>query len=280
MVHAKPDLYAVMGNPVAHSKSPQIHALFAQQTQQHMVYTAIFVALDQFAQALQTFAESGGKGLNITVPFKHQAWQWVTQRSPRAERAGAVNTIMFRPDGTRYGDNTDGAGLVHDLKHNHGVTIRGQRVLLLGAGGAARGVLEPLLEERPAHLVIVNRTADKAVALAKDLTDSGSITGCAYQDLGTEQFDIIINATSASLQGEVPALSASVLAKACLCYDMMYGTAPTAFMQWAQQHGAQRTLDGLGMLVEQAAESFFLWRGVRPDTAPVIAAIRAPGPPL
>lgn len=279
MSSTKSDQYAVMGNPIAHSKSPQIHALFAQQTHQQLIYTANLVALDQFEHALNTFAENGGKGLNITVPFKHAAWQWVTQRSPRAERAGAVNTIMFRLDGTCYGDNTDGAGLVRDLKHNHGITIRGQRVLLLGAGGAARGVLEPLLKEQPAHLVIVNRSADKAMALAKDLTGVGTVTGCAYADLDAEPFDIIINATSASLKGEVPALPVSVLAlertKDCLCYDMMYGAAPTAFMQWALQHGAQRTLDGLGMLVEQAAESFFLWRGVRPETAPVISVIRA-----
>ena len=275
MDHITPDRYAVMGNPVAHSKSPQIHALFAQQTHQPLAYTANLVALGYFEHALQTFAENGGKGLNITVPFKHAAWQWVTQRSPRAERAGAVNTILFRPDGTSYGDNTDGVGLVRDLKHNHGVTICGQRVLLLGAGGAARGVLMPLLEEQPACLIIVNRTADKAITLAKDLTGTGTVMGCAYTDLGTQSFNIIINATSASLHGDVPALPASAIAKGGLCYDLMYGAAPTAFMQWAQQHGAQRTLDGLGMLVEQAAESFFLWRGVRPETAPVISAIRA-----
>ena len=275
MAYIKPDRYAVMGNPVEHSKSPQIHALFAQQTHQQLVYTANLVALDQFEHALQTFAENDGKGLNITVPFKHAAWQWVTQRSPRAACAGAVNTIMFLPDSTSYGDNTDGIGLVRDMTHNHGVTISGQRVLLLGAGGAARGVLMPLLEEQPTHLVIVNRTADKAMELAKDLTDVGVVTGCTYQDLGAEQFDIIINATSASLHGEVPALPTAVLAKKCLCYDMMYGATPTAFMQWALQHGVQHALDGLGMLVEQAAESFFLWRGVRPETAPVISAIRA-----
>ena len=269
------DYYAVMGNPVAHSKSPHIHALFAQNTHQPLVYTAILVAFDQLEHALQVFAESGGKGLNITVPFKQEAWQWVTQRSPRAECAGAVNTIMFRPDGTSYGDNTDGIGLVRDLKYNHGVTISGQRVLLLGAGGAARGVLGPLLEEQPARLVIVNRIADKALKLAKDLTHVGAVTGCTYQDLDAEQFDIIINGTSASLKGEVPALPATTLATGCLCYDMMYGAAPTAFMQWARQHGTQHTLDGLGMLVEQAAESFFLWRGMRPETAPVISSIRA-----
>lgn len=275
----KPDRYAVMGNPIAHSKSPQIHALFAQQTHQHVTYTALLVALDQCESALQAFAESGGKGLNITVPFKHAAWQWVAQRSSRAQRAGAVNTILFRPDGIHYGDNTDGIGLVRDLKYNHDVTIQGQRVLLLGAGGAVRGVLQPLLEEHPARLVIANRTAEKAVRLAKDLTDVVSVTGCAYEDLGqdldTAQFDIIINGTSASLQGEVPAVPATVLTKGCLCYDMMYGAAPTAFMQWAKQHGVGRAVDGLGMLVEQAAESFFLWRGVRPTTAPVIATLRA-----
>ncbi|MDX1250891.1 MAG: shikimate dehydrogenase [Gammaproteobacteria bacterium] len=275
MMSAKPDHYAVMGNPVAHSKSPQIHTLFARQTGQDLVYTAILVELGHFAEAVAGFAAAGGKGLNITVPFKREAWELVDERSPRAARAGAVNTILFRPEGGRYGDNTDGIGLVRDLRDNHGIRIQGRRVLLLGAGGAVRGVAGPLLEERPAQLVIANRTADKAVELAKELTDLGKVAGCGYQDLDAERFDLIINGTAASLKGEMPPLPATVLAAGGCCYDMMYGAQPTPFMRWAIEHGAQQALDGLGMLVEQAAEAFFLWRGVHPQTRPVVDALRA-----
>ncbi len=275
MMNARADHYAVMGNPIAHSKSPQIHALFARQTGQNLVYTAILVEQGRFAEAVSAFVEEGGgKGLNITVPFKREAWELAEERSARAERAGAVNTLLFRADGTSYGDNTDGVGLVRDLRANHGVEIANRRVLLLGAGGAVRGVLGPLLEEHPAQLVIANRTADKAIALAKELTDFGPVCGCGYQDIDAQRFDLIINGTAASLKGEVPPLPATVLSEGCWCYDMMYGAEPTPFMLWAMQHGARKALDGLGMLVEQAAEAFFLWRGVRPETMPVIEELR------
>lgn len=274
MTETPPDRYAVMGHPVAHSLSPRIHALFARQTGQAMVYTAIYVEKDRFAQALDEFQAGGGKGLNVTLPFKHEAWTLCQRRSARAERARAVNTLMFQPDATRYGDNTDGAGLVRDLLVNHGAVIAGRRVLLLGAGGAAWGVLAPLLEQRPARLRVANRTAEKATALAREFSDLGPVEGGGLNDLGAERFDLIINATAASLQGEVPPLPDSALTEGGWCYDMMYGAAPTPFLRWARAHGAGKAVDGLGMLVEQAAESFYLWRDVKPHTAPVIAAVR------
>lgn len=266
------DHYGVMGNPITHSKSPRIHTLFAQQTHQNLVYTAIQVDLGGFAQAVGNFDASGGKGLNITVPFKQEAFALVDARSARAERAGAVNTIKFEKN-QRYGDNTDGVGLVNDLMHNHQITLEGERILLMGAGGAARGVLAPLLECQPAQLVIANRTPDKAVELAVAFADLGKVKGCGYHELEEQQFDIVINATAASLQGELPPLPDTLLAEGAVCYDMMYGKL-TPFMEWAKNHGATLVLDGLGMLVEQAAESFYLWRGVRPQTAPVIALLR------
>ncbi len=271
------DHYAVMGNPVAHSKSPQIHSLFAAQTRQEMEYRAILVERGGLADAVATFASGGGRGLNITVPFKEDAWALTAQRSARAERAGAVNTLVLHGNGEHFGDNTDGAGLVRDLRDNHGATLQHARLLLVGAGGAARGVIAPLLQERPALLVIANRTAAKAVELARAFCDLGHVEGCGLPDLEGQPFDIIINATAASLSGEVPALPGSIVTPQSWCYDMMYGDRPTAFMDWSQTRGAARALDGLGMLVEQAAESFFLWRKVRPDTAPVIAALRKPG---
>jgi shikimate dehydrogenase len=267
------DRYGVMGNPITHSKSPRIHSLFAQQTQQHLEYTAIHVDLGGFAQAVGNFDASGGKGLNITVPFKQEAWALVDARSERAERAGAVNTIKFEKN-KRYGDNTDGVGLVNDLTQNYHLSLRGKRILLMGAGGAARGVLAPLLETQPAMLVIANRTPDKAVELAVAFADLGKVSGCGYHELEDQQFDLVINATAASLQGELPPLPATLLAEGAVCYDMMYGKA-TPFTEWAKAHGAALVLDGLGMLVEQAAESFYLWRGVRPQTAPVIALLRS-----
>jgi len=268
------DHYAVMGNPVAHSKSPRIHTLFAKQTGERLDYIAILVALTGFPQAVADFLAAGGKGLNITVPFKEQAWQLAATRSPRAELAGAVNTLVLNQDGKHYGDNTDGTGLVRDLHSNHGAELAGRRILLVGAGGAARGVLEPLLAQKPRLLVIANRTADKAVELARHFCALGHTEGCGLDDVAGQKFDIIINATAASLAGTVPALPDDVVSGASWCYDMMYGTEPTAFMEWATQRGASRVMDGLGMLVEQAAESFYLWRRVRPDTAPVIAALR------
>ena len=268
------DKYAVMGNPIAHSKSPRIHTLFAEQTGQDIEYSAILVERGGFPEAVAGFAAGGGKGLNVTVPFKEEAWELAATHSPRAERAGAVNTLLLTADGNHFGDNTDGAGLVRDLTGNHHCEIAGRRVLLVGAGGAARGVLEPLLGAHPASLVIANRTASKAVELARRFGDLGRVAGCGLDDISGQAFDLVINATAASLLGAVPALPESVISSDTWCYDMMYGDEPTAFMHWAAGLEAAATLDGLGMLVEQAAESFRLWRGVRPDTAPVIRALR------
>ncbi|NIR61272.1 MAG: shikimate dehydrogenase [Gammaproteobacteria bacterium] len=269
----KPDRYAVMGNPVAHSKSPRIHALFAEQTGEPIVYEAILVPVDGFAEAVAEFQRAGGKGLNVTLPFKQEAWALAEERSPRAERARAVNTLVLRPDGTRLGDNTDGAGLIRDL-HNHGLRVAGRRILVLGAGGAARGVLGPLLGERPAAVLIANRTAEKAVVLARDFRDLGPIAGGGFDALAGRTYELVINATAASLEGEVPPVPDAALAEGGWVYDMMYADTPTAFVRWGAARGAGRSLDGLGMLVEQAAESFYLWRGVRPDTAPVLEALR------
>ena len=268
------DRYAVMGNPIAHSKSPRIHALYAEQTGQDLEYSAILVEQGGFPDAVAGFVADGGKGLNITVPFKEEAWELAASHSPRAERAGAVNTLLLDAEGNHFGDNTDGAGLVRDLTHNHRCEIAGRRLLLVGAGGAARGVLEPLLAEHPALLVIANRTASKAIELARHFCDLGRVEGCGLDDVDGHVFDLVINATAASLQGEVPALPPGIISPDTWCYDMMYGREPTAFMHWAGELEATVTMDGLGMLVEQAAESFYLWRKVRPDTAPVIRALR------
>ncbi len=268
------DRYAVMGNPIAHSKSPRIHSLFAEQTGQRLRYEALLVAEDGFTEAVAAFQRAGGRGLNITVPFKQQAWDLVDERGPRAALAGAVNTIAFR-DGHRYGDNTDGVGLVRDLTVNHDTVLHDREVLVLGAGGAVRGVLGPLLEQRPARLVIANRTPSRALELAEAFADLGPVQGGGLPELAGQHFDVVINGTAASLHGEVPPLPDDLLRPGAVCYDMMYGPQPTAFVEWARAHGAAQALDGLGMLVEQAAESFLLWRGVRPDTAPVIAALRA-----
>jgi shikimate dehydrogenase len=268
------DKYAVMGNPITHSKSPRIHSLFAEQTGEAVDYTAIQVDPGGFEQAVAHFIATGGKGLNVTVPFKREAWQLVDTRSNRAERAGAVNTIKIESE-QLFGDNTDGIGLVNDLVRNNAIMLKGKRILLMGAGGAARGVLAPLLEQQPAQLVIANRTASRARDLAKEFSDLGAVQGCGY-DAALEklQFDVIINATAASLQGELPPLPDAIVADGGACYDMMYGAQPTAFMNWATQQGAAKVLDGLGMLVEQAAESFDVWRGVHPDTQSVIEALR------
>lgn len=272
------DLYAVMGNPINHSKSPQIHTAFAEQTEQNLIYSAIQVPLDNFVQEVDQFFKNG-RGLNITVPFKEEAWQYAGTYSSRALRAGAVNTLIKQEDGSIHADNTDGVGMVRDIVENHGVSMAGKRILVLGAGGAVRGILEPVLEQKPAQLVIANRTVEKAEALGKDFQDiSGQceLSGCGYQDLEEmPAFDLIINGTSASLAGDLPPLPDSIVNTATTCYDMMYGASMTVFNQWANNLQAANTLDGLGMLVEQAAESFSLWRGVRPDTQAVIADIRA-----
>lgn len=270
----QPDQYAVMGNPIAHSKSPHIHTLFAAQTGQPLEYRAILVEPGGFAPAVRKFREAGGKGLNVTVPFKQDAWVFADLLSVRAERAGAVNTLILEPGGVR-GDNTDGMGLVRDLTVNHGYPLAGRRILLLGAGGAARGILQPLLVEKPTQLVVANRTADKALELALRFSDLGRVSGYGFAELAGRQFDLIINATAAGLNDAVPPLPEDVLAPDGWCYDLMYGSEPTAFVRWGLEHGAVQTLDGLGMLVEQAAESFHLWRGVWPETKPVIAALRS-----
>ena len=267
------DEYAVMGNPIAHSKSPRIHSLFAQQTGEPIHYRAILVEVGKLPEAVADFVAGGGKGLNITVPFKRDAWELVDERSRRAERAGAVNTIKIEP-GRLFGDNTDGVGLVNDLRHNLQIPLQDRRILLMGAGGAARGVLAPLLEQEPALLVIANRTPERAVDLAAEFADLGTVQGCGFDALENLQFDVLINATAASLQGDLPPLPDGIVAEGACAYDMMYGARPTAFMKWAQWQGAEKVSDGLGMLVEQAAESFYIWRGVRPETRPVIAQLR------
>ncbi len=267
------DEYAVMGNPIAHSKSPRIHSLFAQQTGEPIHYRAILVEVGKLPEAVADFVAGGGKGLNITVPFKRDAWELVDERSQRAERAGAVNTIRIEP-GRLFGDNTDGVGLVNDLRHNLQIPLQDRRILLMGAGGAARGVLAPLLEQEPALLVIANRTPERAVDLAAEFADLGTVQGCGFDALENLQFDVLINATAASLQGDLPPLPDGIVADGACAYDMMYGAKPTAFMKWAQWQGAAKVSDGLGMLVEQAAESFYIWRGVRPETRPVIAQLR------
>lgn len=268
-----PERYAVMGNPIAHSQSPRIHTLFAHQTGEPVAYERILVPIDGFAAAVTEFAASGGRGLNITVPFKLQAWAEVDRRTARAERAGAVNTIAIT-DAGRLGDNTDGAGLVRDLCCNHGVQVQARRILVLGAGGAVRGVLPTLLAETPAELVIANRTRARADAIAAALASLGCVTACGLQELAGERFDVIVNGTSAGLHEELPVLPKGLIIAGTTVYDMVYGRTPTAFCSWALEQGAARALDGLGMLVEQAAESFLLWRGMRPQTAPVIHALR------
>ena len=268
------DLYAVVGNPISHSKSPRIHSLFARQTGEQLEYTAIQAPEDDFAGTVKGFFERGGKGLNITVPFKEQAFDLCDAVTERAGLAGAVNTLWW--DGEQlHGDNTDGAGMVKDIRDNLGWDIQGKRVLVLGAGGAVRGVMGPLLAEAPTLVRIANRTEEKAAILARGFMDGKNppVLGSGLDSL-TGQFDLVINAISAGLHGDMPALPEGLLADDAVAYDMVYGSEPTPFMVWAQQQGAAATADGLGMLVEQAAEAFEIWRGWRPDSAPVIAGLR------
>ncbi len=272
-----PARYAVMGNPVAHSKSPVIHQQFAHQFGHDIEYTALWVDLDGFPEAVQQFRAEGGKGLNVTVPFKLEAFRLADNLSDRARLAGAVNTLRFEPDGKIFGDNTDGTGLVHDLTKNLDVHLRDRKILVLGAGGAVRGVLGPLFKQRPALLTIANRTVSRAQELAKAFAHLGKVEACGYGELVGKRFDVVINGTSASLKGEVPPLPVNLFAKNAVAYDMMYGDKPTAFLEWAMLHGAATAADGLGMLVEQAAESYLLWHGVRPETRHVIAALRKGG---
>lgn len=270
------DRYAVFGNPIAHSKSPLIHRLFARETGQDLAYEAILAPLDGFADALRNFIDGGGKGANVTVPFKLEAFA-LARPSARARIAGAVNTLSFA-DGEIRGDNTDGAGLVADIRRNLGYDFSGKRVLLVGAGGAARGVLSPLLEAFPAQLTIANRSPAKARELTEVAQPIAQTGGCAiaaqdFSALAGQKFDLVINSTSSGLSDAYPeGLPQDLFAEQALAYDMMYGR-ETPFLRIAREQGA-RTADGLGMLVEQAAEAFFIWRGVRPSTAPVIAQLR------
>jgi shikimate dehydrogenase len=270
------DQYAVIGNPIHHSRSPQIHRLFAAQTQQAITYTPLLAPLDGFVATVQSFIAQGGQGMNVTVPFKLEAYQLATQRTQRAELAGAVNTLCVQPDGTLLGDNTDGAGLVNDLQHNLQIQLAGKRIALLGAGGAARGVILPLLQAQVAAITIVNRTLSTAQMLCRQFaphlgSSQQAITAMNWQglhdglaDAVIVPFDVVINATSTSLQGEALPLPTGLFAPDGWAYDMMYGAQPTIFMQQTQQLGADHIADGLGMLVEQAAEAFAVWRGVRP----------------
>jgi len=284
----RPDRYAVLGHPVAHSRSPFIHAAFAAQTGQHLVYERVLVPLDEaggpsaFAAAVQAFAAAGdARGCNVTVPFKFEALQVAGRPTPRAQLAGAANTLRFDSGAARAGwlaDNTDGIGLVRDLQEHQGFGLAGTRLLLVGAGGAAAGVLGPLIEARPRAVVLANRSADKAAALAQRhagwAAEHGVALTTAPLDAPGEAFDLVVNASSSSLAGAASPVPAHALRRGTLAVDLMYGPAAEPFLAWAREHGAAAR-DGLGMLVEQAAESFWLWRGVRPQTAPVLDALRA-----
>jgi len=270
------DRYAVIGYPVAHSRSPFIHGMFAKQTGQHLVYTRIEAPPADLAAEVEAFFGTGGRGLNVTVPHKQAACPLARYRTPRAEIAGAVNTLAIQADGSVLGDNTDGAGLVTDLTRNLGLELSDTRILVLGAGGAARGALGPLLASGPDYVEIANRTGERADALAREFGVLGSVHGCGFDGITADMtFDLVLNATSASLQDIVPPVPQSAIGPATLCYDMAYGKGDTAFTRWAMAAGAGRAETGWGMLVEQAAESFELWRGVKPDTRPVLEALKA-----
>ena len=272
------DRYAVIGNPISHSKSPLIHAMFAQATAQDMVYSTLLAPTDSmhgFADAVRAFRDQGGRGMNVTAPFKLLACELANELSDRARQAGAANALKFDA-GRVVADNFDGLGLVNDIQRNLGLVLAGKRVLLLGAGGAARGALLPLLEEQPTELVIANRSAATAQALAQPLAAKHPVRGCGYTELGAERFDLVINATSASMQGVVPPIPLSLFAPDGLAYELVYGKGLTPFLRLAQVAGVLRLADGVGMLVEQAAEAFAWWRGVRPATQAVIARLTVP----
>jgi len=270
------DRYAVIGHPVGHSLSPTIHARFAQQTGEDLEYSRIEPAENGFGEAATAFFSEDGRGLNVTVPFKAEARAWCDRVSDRAERAGVVNTLTLQANGWVAGDNTDGIGLVRDLTVNLDIGLAGVRILLIGAGGAARGVLEPLLGETPADILVANRTAARAEELAAEFQADGPVRGCGFDTLDHEPaFDVIINASAASLGGALPPIPAAVIARGAAVYDMMYGPRADPFLDWGRDAGAATVSDGLGMLVEQAAESFLIWRGVRPQTTAVLAALRA-----
>ncbi len=265
------DQYAVFGHPINHSKSPLIHKLFAEQTEQKLTYTARDVNSDGFFDAAEGFFKSGGKGLNCTVPLKERAWQFADKTTDRARFSKAVNTLALHNDGSILGDNTDGIGLLTDLTINHGIELHDKAILILGAGGATRGILTPLLEQSPKQLLIANRTADKAIRLAEESISAERVTACGLGDLPGMHFDLIINATSASLTDQSLPLPEDLLNPGGSCYDLAYANTATPFVRWGRRQNAVKSLDGLGMLVEQAAEAFYIWRGIRPQTGPVIA---------
>jgi len=274
---SSPLRYAVFGHPVAHSRSPRIHQLFAHQFGHVIEYTAIDLEPGHFAEGVAAFREAGGRGANVTVPFKFDAFALAGHLSDRAQQAGAVNTLRFEPDGSIFGDNTDGTGLVHDLTRNLGVHLKDKKILLLGAGGAVRGVLGPLLRQHPAVVVIANRTVARAKELVAAFTPHGRVEASSFEALKGRHFDVVINGTAASLSGEVPPLPPNLFANHALAYDLMYGEKTRPFLDWAATHGAETLTDGLGMLVEQAAESYFLWHGVRPDTRAVVQTLQREG---
>ena len=266
------DRYAVFGNPISHSKSPYIHTLFARQTNQNMEYTAELVPIDGFVVAATEFFSTGGKGCNVTVPFKEEAYRFADRLTERAKLAGAVNTLKKLDDGGILGDNTDGEGLVQDLLLNR-VPLAGAKILVIGAGGAARGVIKPLLDQDPEGITITNRTLEKAERVAQLFADTG-VVNAESLDAVTQVYDVIINSTSASLNGELPKVSPDIFSHKSVSYDMMYGKGITVFNQWALESGSAHAYDGLGMLVGQAAESYLLWRGYRPGTKQVLSELK------
>ena len=270
------DRYAVIGNPIAQSKSPFIHGTFAKATNQDLEYGLILGPLEGFDETVRSFQREGGRGMNVTAPFKLNAFALATQKSERALLAGAANALKFEADGRILAENFDGIGLTSDIVRNQGRPMTGKRVLVLGAGGATRGLLLPFLAEKPAELVIANRDAAKAAQIAQQLAANGNIRGGGYADIGNQRFDIVCNATSASLRAELPPVSPEVFAIDGLAYELAYGKGLTPFLRLAQNAGVKRLADGVGMLVEQAAEAFFWWRGVRPDTRALIDQMTIP----
>ncbi|HEX5056501.1 MAG TPA: shikimate dehydrogenase [Gammaproteobacteria bacterium] len=273
------DKYAVIGSPISHSLSPKIHAAFAQQTGQELEYTAIEIKPEEFFDRLNELQNAGYRGLNVTLPLKGLAWEAADTCSADCNRAQAVNVLALNSDGSRHGFNTDGSGLLRDLTVTNGIRLEGRRILIVGAGGAVRGILAPLLRSGPLRITVANRTADKALELAESFSDLGEIEGCGLDGIAPKHsaqlYDLVINGTAAGIDNSLPALPDDILAPGAVTYDLMYARQPTAFVKWGRDHGARLALDGLGMLVEQAAESFYIWRTVKPDPRPVLAMLRA-----
>jgi shikimate dehydrogenase len=271
----KPDRYAVVGHPIEHSRSPVIHQLFAKQTEQNIVYQLIDAIPDELETAIRGFAAAGGKGMNVTVPHKQAAYELCNELGPEAKKARAVNTISFPAEGRIRGDNTDGIGFMRDLTETLEEPVEGRRVLVLGAGGAARGILQPLIEASPAALILANRTIERAQTMITEIDATESLSASTFEALNDEPaFDIVVNATSAGLRGEEPPFPSACVGPDTLCYDLAYSLKDTPFVVWSRANGAREAVQGWGMLVEQAAESFFIWRGVRPDTAPILEHMR------